>query len=650
MPPSNRVQLIPSAWYQNRQGRDTRKEFFSLAARACSGDPGRVPVEWPAREVTLRRNVLRVLVFWWAWSWAWAQTPLIPAGWSAVGQWGSGLERTILPLADPPEGSTSSELLRLRVLTDPPSEYAEAEWSRGISINSISPVAAGDLLVIRFWARSGNSAAAATRFMIERSGEPYNKLISFPIRVGEQWREFHRVCRGESHLSGGLNAVFYQGYEPQVLEITGLSVMNYGQNVSAEGLGIVTDTYEGREPDAPWRAAAAARIDQHRKANLTVEVRDSAGRPVSGARIRARMQRHSFGFGSAVAAELLVGTSADSARYREIVASLYNKVVFENDLKWTEWAWENVSTRPRTFQALQWLLERGISVRGHCLVWPGWSNMPPDVRHLTDQALRKRIHDHVLGIAGHPQLLGLEEWDVINEPYSNHDVMDRLGKEETGTWFELAHQANPGAGLYINDYNILAAEGADLRHQDYYYRTIDYLKNTLGAPIHGIGMQSHFSGQLTPPERVFEILERFSGLGLILQITEFDINIDNEALQADYLRDFMTVVFSHPAVNAIVMWGFWEGRHWLPKGALYRMDWTPKPHGLVWENLVFSEWWTDQELLTDSEGKVDLRGFKGDYRVTVEKDGQSWSRLVNLDTDAQVRVDVPFYRVPRARR
>jgi endo-1,4-beta-xylanase len=598
----------------------------------------------------LKRNVLRVLVFWWAWSWTWAQTPLLPAGWSAVGQWGSGLERTILPLADPPEGSTSSELLRLRVLTDPPSEYAEAEWSRGISINSISPVAAGDLLVIRFWARSGNSAEAATRFMIEKNGQDYNKLVSFPVSVAGQWQKFERVCRGQNYESGGLNAVFYLGYDPQVIDITGLSVLNYGQNVAAEDLGIVTDTYAGREADASWRAAAAARIEQHRKANLAVDVRDSAGRPVSGAKVRIQMQRHAFGFGSAVAAEMLTGTSADAVRYREIVSSLYNKVVFENDLKWTEWAWENVSTRPRTFQALDWLLQRGISVRGHCLVWPGWDNMPPDVRHLTDAALRTRIRDHILGAAGHPQLRELSEWDVINEPYSNHDVMDRLGKEEMGAWFEQAHQANPIAGLYINDYNILAAEGADLRHQDHYYRTVDYLKNTLGAPIHGIGMQSHFSGQLTAPERVLEILERFSQLGLALQITEFDINIDNEQLQADYLRDFMTVVFSHPAVNAVVMWGFWEGRHWLPKGALYRRDWTPKPHGLIWEDLVFNEWWTVEELSTGAEGRVNLRGFKGDYRVTVEKDGYAWSRLLSLDSDIEVQVDIPFYRIPRGRR
>jgi endo-1,4-beta-xylanase len=603
-----------------------------------------------AREVAVGRYSLHLFVFFLTSSWAWAQTPLIPVGWSSVGQWGSGLETTILPLADPPEGSASSDLLRIRIITAPPSEYAEAEWSRGISVNTVSPVANGDLLVIRFWIRSGSPTAAGTRFMIEKNGPHYNKLISFPISVGEHWQKFERTCRGEDYAAGGLNAVFYLGYEPQVLEITGFSVLNYGQSITPDQLGIVSDTYEGRQADAPWRAGAASRIDQYRKANLAVEVRNSAGKPVSDAKVKIQMQRHAFGFGSAVAAELLTGTSADALNYREIVASYYNKVVFENDLKWTEWAWENVSTRPRTFQAMQWLVERGISVRGHCLVWPGWSNMPPDVQQLTGEGLRSRIRDHVTEIAGHPQLRDLSEWDVINEPYANHDVMDRLGKEEMGAWFELAHEANPEAGLYINDYNILSAEGGDLRHQDHYYRTVDYLKNTLDAPIHGIGMQSHFSGQLTSPERVFEILDRFSQLGLTLQITEFDVNIDNETLQADYLRDFMSIVFSHPAVNAIIMWGFWEGRHWLPKAALYRRDWTPKPNALVWENLVFNEWWTNEELSTGAEGRVNLRGFKGDYRVTVEKDGHAWSRLLSLDSDIEVQVDIPFYRIPRGRR
>lgn len=83
---------------------------------------------------------------------------------------------------------------------------------------------------------------------------------------------------------------------------------------------------------------------------------------------------------------------------------------------------------------------------------------------------------------------------------------------------------------------------------------------------------------------------------------------DDERLQADYLRDVMTMAFSHPAMQAIVMWGFWEGRHWKPDAALYRKDWSTKPAGKVWEELVLAaegwrETWASFSLRARSRSK-----------------------------------------------
>ena len=110
---------------------------------------------------------------------------------------------------------------------------------------------------------------------------------------------------------------------------------------------------------------------------------------------------------------------------------------------------------------------------------------------------------------------------------------------------------------------------------------------------------------------------------------------DDEALQADYLRDVMTVAFSHPAFQGIVMWGFWEGRHWKPDAALYRRDWSVKPAGQTWLDLVKGEWWTSKVGKTDSHGRYATRGFLGQYVVVVEHGAQRRRQMLSLPREGK---------------
>jgi hypothetical protein len=78
----------------------------------------------------------------------------------------------------------------------------------------------------------------------------------------------------------------------------------------------------------------------------------------------------------------------------------------------------------------------------------------------------------------------------------------------------------------------------------------------------------------------------------------------------------MTAIFSHPAVDSFIMWGFWEPRHWRPEAALFRPDWSVKPNGQAYLDLVFDEWWTDETLVTAADGTCAVRGFLGRYEVS----------------------------------
>ena len=106
----------------------------------------------------------------------------------------------------------------------------------------------------------------------------------------------------------------------------------------------------------------------------------------------------------------------------------------------------------------------------------------------------------------------------------------------------------------------------------------------------------------------------------------------DEDLQKRYMRDFMTAAFSHPAVNEIIQWGFWEGKHWLPNAALYRKDWTIKPNGQAWLDLVKRDWWTNADGATGADGSYRTRGFYGDYEITVTgADGVRRTVLARLE-------------------
>ena len=95
------------------------------------------------------------------------------------------------------------------------------------------------------------------------------------------------------------------------------------------------------------------------------------------------------------------------------------------------------------------------------------------------------------------------------------------------------------------------------------------------------------------------------------------------ALAYAVTRDFHLALFSHPAVEGIMTWGFWERTHWLPSAAMVRKDWTLKPNGQVWTDLVHKQWSTNAQDKTDEAGRCDVRGFLGDYEVTVTSGGQS---------------------------
>ena len=410
--------------------------------------------------------------------------------------------------------------------------------------------------------------------------------------------------------------------------------------------------YPGQESGAPWRTIANMNIDTHRMADLQIRVTDSVGNPINGANLSIEMQEHEFGFGSAVQAFRLRDNNSAHDTYKQKTADLFNMATLENNLKWPTWEgeWGSLWTQQGAQNAISWLAGQEIPVRGHTLVWPGYDNLPANVKSILDSAplnslqqqlLRDEISSHINEIAG--TFAGqLAAWDVVNEVRVNHDIMDNLSEGDLAIvdWFQQAEAIDPAAAGYINDFGILtSAGGTNTSNQQHYADTIQFLLDN-NAPVDGIGFQSHFSeATLTGPEELWTILDRFQQFGLDMQVTEFDFNTTNEQLQADYTRDFLTAMFAHEGIDDVVLWGFWEDAHWRPDAALFRSDWSVKPNGEAYLDLVFGDWWTDESLQSGVGGLSEVRGFKGEYQITVTHNGETQVLTATL-TDGGLELEV----------
>ncbi|MET0391858.1 MAG: endo-1,4-beta-xylanase [Chitinophagaceae bacterium] len=175
----------------------------------------------------------------------------------------------------------------------------------------------------------------------------------------------------------------------------------------------------------------------------------------------------------------------------------------------------------------------GLKLRGHTLCWhnqtPRWlftdsSAHPP--REVTKEVLLQRLKDHITAVVTRYKGT-VYAWDVVNEVisdsagvYFRYSPWYRIcGEAFVARAFEYAHAADPDALLFYNDYN-----ETDPVKREKIYRLVKGLKEA-GVPIHGIGLQAHWSIHDLTEEKVDAAIRRFAELGLKVQITELDISI-----------------------------------------------------------------------------------------------------------------------------
>lgn len=544
-------------------------------------------------------------------------------------------------------------------------------WNRGLrAVNK------GDVALLSVWIQSGGSreANASSLWILVKDGKKgsFARLRAATKNApAPEWThylipiEFLRAAD-----EGQWKVEFFCGGPTQVLRFAGPALIYFGDRVAADDLPKTEFNYDyaGRETDAPWREAAAERIDQHRKGDLTVRVVDASGGPVVNASVEVAMTRHAFGFGSEIAVPFFGEVDPKTAKkhsaknletYREKVLDLFNTATI-GTFKWGPWRgrWGPPFKPDETLEALAWADDNDLYVHGHAPIWHQHGVMPwKEGEAATDpQAVRAGILDWLENLLTISEVREqVDSWDAINHPFAFSKVWREYGEaldlpdgglelhlDELEQYERFVPADTP---LFVNEGNIMTRGAGQLsRYVDY----VGYLAEH-GAPFGGVGFMCHFSPtNLTPPEELYARMEllldaarahgRIGDDELKLRVTEFDVaanwsDPEQVAVQTDYTRDFYTLMFSHPNVDAIIAWGFWEGAMWKKSAAWYTKDWQLRPNGKAYRDLVFDEWWTRETGRTNDQGELTVRGFLGDYDITVTRDGKSAAATASLGQD-----------------
>ncbi len=272
-----------------------------------------------------------------------------------------------------------------------------------------------------------------------------------------------------------------------------------------------------------------------------------------------------------IGAAVSIPSLKNDETYAATLAREFNMVTPENVMKM-----ETIQPQRGTFSFTQgdalvnFAEANGMAVHGHTLVWhnqlPSWFVNGTFSRDEAIQLLR----DHIYTVVGHYKGR-IAYWDVVNEAVADdgsglRDAPWRqfIGDDYIDLAFQFAHEADPDAVLFYNDYG---AEGMGAKANAVYNMVKDMIDR--GIPIGGVGLQAHSIIGTLNFNAIGNNIQRLGDLGLQVQITEFDDRYDGEA-DADVLRQqaadyhqMLQTCLDHPACTAFVTWGVYDKTSWL---------------------------------------------------------------------------------------
>jgi GH35 family endo-1,4-beta-xylanase len=383
-----------------------------------------------------------------------------------------------------------------------------------------------------------------------------------------------------------------------------------------------------------WQKEAQTRIEQHRKENVRIVVKKN-GEKMSNATVEMKMLNHEFLFGCN-----LFGQGKNEI-YDKRFAELFNFATLP--FYWS--SYETVKDKPNydsSDKHAAWCAENGIRTKGHPIMYnsnePKWLNK----YHWEEVFQKAQEREYTITERFKERI---DTWDVINELVEwHHDwhrkaapnltgLVDHIDKAELAkACFLSARKGNPNAVLIVNDNT----------PEESYVEILNKMKDDSGNPVFDVvGMQSHMhTGPshlgLWSNDKLWNTCEllgqfgkpvHFTELTVISSLTEKNWDADQvrepstpegEKKQQEEVERIYTLLFSHPAVEAITWWDFSDKGCWrYAPGGLIRDDMTPKPAYNALKKLIKEKWATNEVLITDASGAANIRAFRGKYRLVI---------------------------------
>jgi endo-1,4-beta-xylanase len=262
--------------------------------------------------------------------------------------------------------------------------------------------------------------------------------------------------------------------------------------------------------------------------------------------------------------EFMIGAALNSnqifekdTRGAEIVRMHFNSITPENILKW---ALVHPQPDKYDFAASDRFVEFGekhnMFIVGHTLVWhnqtPRWVFEDEQGKPVDRETLLSRMREHIFTVVGRYKGR-IKGWDVVNEALNQDGTMRQspwfkiIGEDYLVKAFQFAHEADPGAELYYNDYDLelpVKRRGA-----------IRLIKKLLkaGVTVSGVGLQNHNLMDWPSVADEDAAISVFSALGLKVHITELDVDVLPRTTKpgADYAVDIPVTPKLNPYVNRL---------------------------------------------------------------------------------------------------
>jgi endo-1,4-beta-xylanase len=310
-----------------------------------------------------------------------------------------------------------------------------------------------------------------------------------------------------------------------------------------------------------------------------------------------------------------VSPSSLQGEQGEMIKRQFNSLTAENVMKPAliqpeegKFVWDNAD------KIVNFAQENGMKVRGHTLCWHSqtgeWMFKDAQGNQASKELALKRLEEHIKQVVTRykGKVYG---WDVCNEVIDNSDDPSKVyreslwykicGDEYISKAFQWAHEADPDAILFYNDYN---TENPVKREKIY-----TMLKKMLdaGVPVNAIGLQAHWNINGPSQEAIKESIDKFSSLGLKVQFTELDVPVyfppndtigkgftpEKEQKQADeYKMAFNTFRENKNVITGVTFWNVSDKGSWLDRRAGRKtypllFDENLKPKKVFWEVVKF---------------------------------------------------------------